>query len=98
MKRRSKVYAFSSISRPRSWMRRSTSSTTIGIAVVEHPRAQRFERRHALAAHVIGRVALDLVDLLEAGERGGEDHAGVVAQLVRSDQRSGSFVPLVVVL
>ena len=55
----------------------------VGAVVVEHPRAQRLERRHPLAAHAVGRVARHLVGhLLETRERRGEDHAGVVAQLV----------------
>ena len=45
--------------------------------------AQRLERGQALAAHVVGRLASDLVGhLLEAREGRGEDHPGVVAQLV----------------
>ena len=56
----------------------------IGALVVEHPGAQRLERGQALAAHVIRGVPRHLVGhLLQAGERRGEDHAGVVAQLVR---------------
>ena len=56
----------------------------IGALVVEHPGAQRFERGQALAPHVVRGVARHLVGhLLEAGERRGVDHPGVVAHLVR---------------
>ena len=55
----------------------------VGAVVVEHARAQRLERVEALSPHVVDRVASDLVGhLLEAREGRGEDHAGVVAQLV----------------
>ena len=55
----------------------------VGAAVVEHPRTQRLQRRHPLATHVVGGEALRLVGhLLESGEGRGEDHPGVVAQLL----------------
>ena len=64
----------------------------IGAVVVEHPRPQRLERGEALAAHVIRGVARDLVGhLLEAGERRGVDHPGVVAQLVRERPAVGKL-------
>ena len=64
----------------------------IGAVVVEHPRAQRVERGQALAAHVIRGVPRHLVGhLLQAGEGRGEDHAGVVAQLVRKRPAVGEL-------
>ena len=55
----------------------------VRVAVVEHPVAQRLQRGQPLAVHAVDRVAGDLVGhLVEAGEGGGEDHAGVVAQRV----------------
>ncbi len=55
----------------------------VGVLVVEHAGAQRLERRQPLPAHVVDGVARHLVGhLLEAREGRGEDHPGVVAQLV----------------
>ena len=67
-------------------MRRSTSSSTTGSVPSWSSilARKRFERGQALAAHVVRGVARHLVGhLLEAGERRGVDHPGVVAHLVR---------------
>ncbi len=72
----------------------------VGALVVEHPRPQRLERRHALAAHAVGRCIATTSSVISS--RPGNAEAKMTPVSSRSssgsDQRSGSCVPLVVVL
>ena len=60
--------------------------------VVAHPRAHRLQRAQLFAAAAVDVVALELVgEVVQAGEGGGEDDAGVVAQRVRQPPPVGQL-------